>query len=196
MVIGQLSQFYFGRFVTLASREVKLNFSFAAKNYFYFFPERSSHNKGLCKVKKIPKIPKKIGSGWVGPGLIWIKKNNWKIVQKQKFCVCTICSLLTACIVNAIVLHKQRSRKSTKPAMCVWRLSLAHTIWPNTNKKQDTRGNRQYGRVCLLTLRYSHIQMMDSILICRLIIDKSTSICTWYNVLVFCLDCMMWYACK
>ena len=36
--------------------------------------------------------------------------------------------------------------------------------------------NRQYGRVCLLTLRYSHIQMMDSILICRLIIDKSTSI--------------------
>ena len=33
---------------------------------------------------KIPKIPKKIGSGWVGPGLIWIKK-NWKIVQKQSF---------------------------------------------------------------------------------------------------------------
>ena len=29
--------------------------------------------KGLCKVKKIPKIPKKIGSGWVGPGLIRIK---------------------------------------------------------------------------------------------------------------------------
>ena len=26
---------------------------------------------------------------------------------------------LTACTVNAIVLHKQRSRKSTKPAMCV-----------------------------------------------------------------------------
>ena len=43
-------------------------------------------NKGLCKVKKIQKIQKKIGSGWVvGPGLIWIKKNNWKIVQKQSF---------------------------------------------------------------------------------------------------------------
>ena len=124
------------------------------------------------------------------------KKKKLENRPKTKFCVCTIRSLLTACIVNAIVLHKQRSRKSTKPAMCVWRLSLAHTIWPNTNKKQDTRGNRQYGRVCLLTLRYSHIQMMDSILICRLIIDKSTSICTWYNVLVFCLDCMMWYACK
>ncbi len=40
--------------------------------------------KGLCKVKQIPKIQKKIGSGWVGPGLIWIKK-NWKIVQKQSF---------------------------------------------------------------------------------------------------------------
>ena len=38
--------------------------------------------------------------------------------------------------------------------------------------------DRAYGRVCLLTLRYSHIQMMNSILICRLIIDKSTSICT------------------
>ena len=35
--------------------------------------------------------------------------------------------------------------------------------------------NRQYGRVCLLTLCYIHIQMMDSILICRLIIDKYTS---------------------
>ena len=32
---------------------------------------------------------------------------------------------------------------------------------------------------------------MDSILICKLIIDKSTSICTWHNVLVFCLDCVM-----
>ena len=100
---------------------------------------------------------------------------------------------LTSCTVNAIVLHKQRSRKSTRPAMCVWRLSLAHTIWPNTNKKQDTRRNRQYGRVCLLTLRYSHIQMMDSILICRLISDKS--ICTRHNVPVFCLDCMMRCAC-
>ena len=37
---------------------------------------------------------------------------------------------------------------------------------------------RNSGRVCLVTLRYSHIQMMDSILISRLIIDKSTSICT------------------
>ena len=37
--------------------------------------------KRLCKVKKIQKIPKKIGSGWVGPGPIWIKK-KWKIVQK------------------------------------------------------------------------------------------------------------------
>ena len=26
-------------------REVKLNFSFVAKNYFYFFPERCSHEK-------------------------------------------------------------------------------------------------------------------------------------------------------
>ena len=77
---------------------------------------------------------------------------------------------LTACTANAIVLDKQRSRKSTKPAMCVWRLSLAQTIWPNINKKQDIRRNRQYGRVCLLTLRYSHIQMMDSIPICRLIL--------------------------
>ena len=41
-------------------------------------------HKGLCKVKKFPKIQKKIGSGWVGPGLICIKK-NWKIVQKQSF---------------------------------------------------------------------------------------------------------------
>ena len=31
-------------------------------------------HKGICKVKKIRKIPKKIGSGWVGPGLIRIKK--------------------------------------------------------------------------------------------------------------------------
>ena len=102
---------------------------------------------------------------------------------------------LTACTVNAIVLHKQRSRKSTKPAMRVWRLSLALTIWPNTNKKEDTRRNRQYGRICLLTLglRYSHIQMLDSILICRLIIYKS--ICTRHNVAVFCLDCMMRCAC-
>ena len=38
-----------------------------------------------------------------------------------------------------------------------------------TKHKQEagTRRNRQYGRVCLLTLRYSHIQMMESILICR-----------------------------
>ena len=36
--------------------------------------------------------------------------------------------------------------------------------------------NRQYGRVCLLTLCYSHIQMMSSILICRLIIDKSEKV--------------------
>ena len=33
---------------------------------------------GLCKVKKIPKIQKKFGSGWVGPGLIWIKKKIGK----------------------------------------------------------------------------------------------------------------------
>ena len=26
-------------------REVKLNFSFVAKNYFYFFPERCDHKK-------------------------------------------------------------------------------------------------------------------------------------------------------
>ena len=75
-------------------------------------------SKGLCKDKKIPKIQKKFGSGWVGPGLIWIKK-KLENRPKTKFCVCTIRSLLTACIVNAIVLHKQRSRKSTKPAMCV-----------------------------------------------------------------------------
>ena len=29
------------------AREVKLNFSFVAKNDFYFFPERSSHNKSV-----------------------------------------------------------------------------------------------------------------------------------------------------
>ena len=48
---------------------------------------------------------------------------------------------------------------------------------------------RNGGRVCLVKLPYSHI------LICRLIIDKSTSIWTWHNVLVFCLDCMVWCAC-
>ena len=42
--------------------------------------------------------------------------------------------------------------------------------------------NRQYGRVCLLTLRYCHIQMMNSILICRLIIDKSRSVCRAYMI--------------
>ena len=49
---------------------------------------------------------------------------------------------------------------------------------------------RNDGRVCLVTLRYSHI------LICRFIIDMSTSIWTWHNVLMFCLDCMMWCACS
>ena len=41
--------------------------------------------KGLCKVKKIPKIPKKIGSGWVGGSRSHSDKKNWKIVQKQSF---------------------------------------------------------------------------------------------------------------
>ena len=44
--------------------------------------------KGLCKVKKNSKNSKKIGSGWVGPGLIWIKKIENR--PKTKFCVCTI----------------------------------------------------------------------------------------------------------
>ena len=39
--------------------------------------------KGLCKVKKIPKIQKKFGSGWVGPGLIWIKKKIGKSSKKK-----------------------------------------------------------------------------------------------------------------
>ena len=42
--------------------------------------------KGLCKVNFFPKIQKIFRSGWVGPGLIWMKKNRPKI----KFCVCTI----------------------------------------------------------------------------------------------------------
>ena len=43
--------------------------------------------KGLCKVKKIQKIQKKLEVG--GPGLIWIKK-KMENRQKIKFCVCTI----------------------------------------------------------------------------------------------------------
>ena len=33
------------RVTVTVSREVKLNFSFVAKKYFYFFPERCSHEK-------------------------------------------------------------------------------------------------------------------------------------------------------
>ena len=45
--------------------------------------------KGLCKVKKIPKIPKLFGSGWVGSGPIWIKK-KLENCPKIKFWVCTV----------------------------------------------------------------------------------------------------------
>ena len=41
-----------------------------------------SMSKGLCKVKKNPKIQNKIGSGWVGPGLIWINKNGKSLKNK------------------------------------------------------------------------------------------------------------------
>ena len=37
--------------------------------------------RGFAKLKK---FQKKFGSGWVGPGPIWIKK-KWKIVQKESF---------------------------------------------------------------------------------------------------------------
>ena len=45
----------------------------------YYYP------KGLCKVNTIPE--KKIGSGWVGPGPICIKKKV-ENRPKIKFCVC------------------------------------------------------------------------------------------------------------
>ena len=41
----------------------------------------SRPTKGCCKGKNIPKI-KKIESGWMGPGPVWIE--NWKKKQKIK----------------------------------------------------------------------------------------------------------------
>ena len=110
----------------------------------------------------------------MGPDLIWIKK-KLENRPKTKFCVCKIRSWLTACIVNAIVLHKQRSRKSTKPAMCVWRLSLAHTIWPNTNKKQaqSSGGGTGLCRLIKITLRNHEHENID------LLHTMTTLDCPW-----------------
>ena len=59
-------------------------FQLELKNRFTALGEHDDMDslKGFAKLKKFKKSQKKIGSGWVGPGLIWIKNNNWKIVQK------------------------------------------------------------------------------------------------------------------
>ncbi len=64
-----------------------------------------NRSKGLCKVKKIQKIQKKIGSGWVGPGLIRIKK-ELENRPKTKFCVCTI----RPCLAVHVVPQGERPR--------------------------------------------------------------------------------------
>ena len=162
--------------------------------------------KGLCKVKQIPKIQKKIGSGWVGPGLIWIKK-NWKIVQKQSFASVQfdpICPLWCSNIKSKIGVGRHavsRYHQLKKffiagddpdyhdhdfptPGYLICLSGYMVIQHPQSGNTQDASGRnnvtfghtgplgleRNGGRVCLVTLRYSHI------LICRLIIDKSTSI--------------------
>ena len=162
-------------------------------------------------------MQKKFGSGWVGPGLIRIKKIGKS--SKTKFCVCTIrpkdplwCTNIKSTIVvgrHAVSRYHQLKKffiAGDDPDYCDhyfptpgYLICLSDYMviqHPQSGNTQDASGrdhvkfghtgplglerNRQYGRVCLLTLRYGHIQMMDSILICRLIIDKSTSIFFMY----------------
>ena len=73
----------FSHHPSVCSRFLNIYFSLLAISGLDF-----SLLRGFAKLKKFQN-PKKIGSGWVGPGPIWIKK-NWKIVQKIILCVCTI----------------------------------------------------------------------------------------------------------
>ena len=66
-----------------------LSFFSWPKGEVHLFLDMKGCAKGLCKVKKNSKNPKKIGSGWMGPGPIWIKK-KLENRPKNTFCVGTI----------------------------------------------------------------------------------------------------------